>query len=277
MTDSQLSELTGLAGLKESRAQLEDWLAVVRAERAREDLGMMVSRPTWKNLVFTGGPGTGKSYAARAVASAYADFGFLRGGQVLEAAAAGMAGWTVRETRQLVNEAIGRAMGRMLMITGAQAWRDMQDGGAAVLAALYEEMTAAGHGLALVLSGEAGPVGELLGAHRPLAARFAAVVSFPGYEPSDLGAAFARLADEAGFTLGDGVQALAANVLAFEAQGGRGSARLAVDLLSMATVAQARRIAVDGGSPVTITAADIPDRLDDRFRAPDCWRPGQYL
>jgi hypothetical protein len=45
----------------------------------------------------------------------------------------------------------------------------------------------------------------------------------------------------------------------------------------MVTVAQARRIAASGESPVTVTRADIPDQLDARFRAPDCWRPGQYL
>lgn len=277
MTGSQLNALDGLAGLREVRAQLEEWLAVVRAERDRATSGMTISRPAWKNLVFTGTPGTGKSHAARAVASAYHELGFTKGGQMIEAAAVGMSGWTVRETRQLVNEAIARAMGRVLMITGAQAWRDMPDGGAAALAALYEEMTAARHDLVVVLSGSAGPVGELLAAHRALASRFAAVVSFPGYEPADLDAVFARLAAAAGFVLGEGAQARAEAVLASETGAERGSARLAVDLLSMVTVAQARRIAASGESPVTITAADIPDRLDARFRAPDCWRPGQYL
>ena len=129
----------------------------------------------------------------------------------------------------------------------------------------------------VVLSGSAGPVGELLAAHRALASRFAAVVSFPGYEPADLDAVFARLAAAAGFRLGEGAQARAASVLSSEVDAERGSARLAVDLLSMVTVAQARRIAADGGSPVTITAADIPGQLDARFRGPDCWRSGQYL
>lgn len=213
---------------------------VVRAERARAELGMTISRPAWKNLVFTGDAGTGKSHAARALASAYRELGFVKGGQVLEAAAAGMTGATVRETRHLVNEAAGRAMGRVLMITGAQAWRDLPYGGLTALRALYEELTAACHDLVVVLAGEAGPVGELLAAHRPLAARFAAVIDFPGYEPGDLGAVFARLAGEAGFVLGEGAQARVADVLRFEVGGQRGSARLAVAMLSIVTAAQAR-------------------------------------
>jgi ATPase family associated with various cellular activities (AAA) len=133
----ELSALDGLAGLKEVRATLDEWLAVVRAERARAGTGVRITRPAWKNLVFTGGPGTGKSHAARVIASAYHEMGFVKGGQVLEVAAAGMAGWSARETRQLVNEAAGRPMGRVLMITGAQAWLSMPDGGAAVMAALW--------------------------------------------------------------------------------------------------------------------------------------------
>jgi Mg-chelatase subunit ChlI len=86
VTSPELAELEGLAGLKEARGQLEEWLTVVRAERARTNLGMKISRPTWKNLVFTGGPGTGKSWAARALAAAYRELGFVEGGQVLEAA-----------------------------------------------------------------------------------------------------------------------------------------------------------------------------------------------
>lgn len=74
---------TGFSGLETVRAQLEEWLDVVRAERARANLGMQITRPTWKNLVFTGGPGAGKSWAARALAVSYRELGFVEGGQVL--------------------------------------------------------------------------------------------------------------------------------------------------------------------------------------------------
>ena len=53
---------------------------MLRAEQARRQAGIAISRPAWKNLVFTGGPGTGKSRAARAVARVYADLGLLRPG-----------------------------------------------------------------------------------------------------------------------------------------------------------------------------------------------------
>lgn len=277
MCPEQTGDIADLAGLEGVWGQLEEWLAVVRAERARADLGMVVSRPVWKNLVFTGGAGTGKSWVARSLAGAYRELGFVKGVQVIEAAAAGMAGATAWEARQLVNEAFSRGLGRVLMITGAQAWRDMPDGGMAALTALYEELSAVRQGLVVVLAGEVGPVGELLAAHRPLAARFAAVIDFPGYMRGDLGAVFARLAADAGFVLGEGAQDRARVVLMREAGRERGSSRLAVSLLAMVTVAQARRITASGENAATITRADIPDQLDRRFWVPDQWRPGQYL
>jgi DNA replication protein DnaC len=46
----------------------------------------------WKNLVFTGDPGTGKSRAAVAVGQDYRKLGVLATGHVIEAAAADLIG-----------------------------------------------------------------------------------------------------------------------------------------------------------------------------------------
>ena len=67
--------LAGLPGLETVHEQLAGWIAVVRAELARREAGITVGRPAWKNLVFTGGPGTGKSRAGRAVASSTRTWG----------------------------------------------------------------------------------------------------------------------------------------------------------------------------------------------------------
>jgi SpoVK/Ycf46/Vps4 family AAA+-type ATPase len=60
--------LGGLPGLKAVRDQLAERITVLQAEQARRNAGAVIRKPAWKNLVFTGGPGTGKSRAAVAVA-----------------------------------------------------------------------------------------------------------------------------------------------------------------------------------------------------------------
>jgi len=63
-----LGGLERLPGLNAVTGQLEPWFAVVRAEQARRQAGATITRPAWKNLVFTGGGGAGKSRTAEAVA-----------------------------------------------------------------------------------------------------------------------------------------------------------------------------------------------------------------
>ena len=57
-----------------------------------------LSRPAWKNLVFTGGPGTGKSRAAAAIARLYRDLGVLSYGNLIELHPADLAGATALDT-----------------------------------------------------------------------------------------------------------------------------------------------------------------------------------
>ena len=64
--------LADLAGLEAVSEQLAGPIAVLRAEQARRKAGAVVTRAAWKNLIFTGGAGAGKTRAAKAVASIYA-------------------------------------------------------------------------------------------------------------------------------------------------------------------------------------------------------------
>src|SRR5579859_5438654 len=87
-SESDPAELAALYGLEPVTTQLTGLIAILRAEQARRQAGIQISRPAWKNLVFTGAPGAGKSRAAQAIASTYRDLGVLTYGQLIELAAA---------------------------------------------------------------------------------------------------------------------------------------------------------------------------------------------
>jgi hypothetical protein len=264
-------ELAALPGLEAVSEQLAGLITVLRAEQARRQAGMEISRPTWKNLVFTGGPGTGKSCAARAVAGLYHDLGLLRFGELIEVPAADLTGTTPRETGTLVQEAI-KPIGDLLMITDADTWHALPDRGQHVLRCVYQQLTEARKllrhdELAIILAGQVGPLRDLLRASPQLAARFPAIIDFPGYAPGQLAVIFTTLAAEAGFTLTPAAERKVAAVLArAEAGQASGNARLAVRLLTQVTAAQAHRITTAPGPPgpaalSTITEADIPGHL----------------
>ena len=280
--------LAALPGLETVTGQIADLIAVLRAEQARRRAGIEIRRPAWKNLVFTGGPGVGKSRAARALARLYKDLGLLSYGQLIEIAAADLAGPTTRDTATQVAEVI-KPRGALLLITGAHTWHDLPDRGQHLLGCLYQQMTAAHRDhegrpgeLAIILSGRKDPLHALLAASPALAARFPAVIDFPGYTPAQLAAIVTALASEAGLSLTPDAQRKAAAVLAdAENCHATGNARLAVRLLNQATTSQGRRVIaashnLDPVALATICADDIPAQLLVEDSPPD-QQPGQYL
>ena len=133
------------------------------------------------------------------------------------------------------------------------------------------------------MSGQPGPLRDMLRASPALAARFPAVIDFPGYTPGQLTAILNALAADAGLTLTPGAQAKAATVLA-QAETGHasGNARLAARMLTQATTSQARRLTTaphppDPAALATISAADIPAHLPPDNPLAHDQPPGQYL
>ena len=278
--------LAALAGLEMAAGQLAPLLTVLRAEQARRKAGIAISRPAWKNLVFTGGPGTGKSRAAAAIAGLYRDLGVLRYGNLIEIPAIDLPGPTARDTAAQVTEAV-KVTGDLVMITGAHAWHDLPDHGQHLLRCLYQILTEArkfhGDELAVILAGQAGPLRDMLHAAPALAARFPAVIDFPGYTPAQLTAILHALAAEAGLTLTPDAARKAAAVLADAERGhATGNARLAVQLLTQATTSQAHRVTTspqpcDPAALAAICAADIPDCMPVPAPSARDQHPGQYL
>ena len=275
--------LVALPGLEEVAGQIAPLIAVLRAEQARRRAGIEIRCPAWKSLVFTGGPGTGKSRAARAVPCLYQQLGLLTYGKLTEIEAADLVGAPPRHRGP--GSRCGQADGDLLMITGVHAWSALHGRGQHVLRCLYQAMThehrhSQNDELVIILAGQAGPLSEVLAVTPALAARFPAVIDFPGYSPAQLAAVFTALACEAGFTLTSDAMRKAAAVLA-RAETGRasGNARLAVQLLNYAATAQAGRITTSPQPPdiaalATICAADIPGRLDPAAAPALDQRPG---
>lgn len=274
--------LARLPGLDEVREQLTGVIAVIQAEVARREAGIAVVRPTWKNLVFAGGPGSGKSRGATAVGRIYRELGVLSSGHLVEASSADLVGATSEGTGRLVREMTGRADGGVLMINHAQigprAYEEQ------LARSLLEELTYLREQVTVILAGQADQVRSILDSSPALASRFPAIIRFPRYSGKQLVAIFATLAGEAGFTLTSPAARKGAAVLARADAPRSGNARLAVRLLHQATARQAHRITtarkpIPSTALCAIRATDIPDDLDlptSTTSADGGW-PGQYL
>jgi hypothetical protein len=167
--EQDMGGLASLPGLETVSEQLAGPIAVLRAEQARRQAGAAVTRAAWKNLVFTGGPGAGKSRAAKAVARTYTELRLLSFGLLREIAAADLIGTTLQETGTLVAETFRRASGDLLMINDGHAWYGLPDRGRHLLRCLYKELTDSGGQLAVILAGQEGPLRDMLHANPALA------------------------------------------------------------------------------------------------------------
>jgi hypothetical protein len=278
--------LAGLRGLEPVQDQLRGVLAILEAERGRERGGWSVRRRAWKNLVFTGGAGSGKSRAAAAVARAYYGLGLLASERVHEIAAVDLSGVEAAETGTLMGKAFKHAAGGVLMINGAGDWYGLPGRGEQASRQLYMQLTEyrdlQAAQIAVILTGEKEPLLEWLHGYPQLAARFLAVVDFPGYSPGQLSAVFGQLADDAGLRLTVAARRKAAAVLELAGHGeASGNARLAVRLLNEVRAIQARRVSLgsnrDLAEFVMITEADIPESLVPDGAVRDDDRRGLYL
>jgi hypothetical protein len=233
--------LATLPGLETITGQIADLIAVLRAEQARRQAGIEIRRPARKNLVFTGGPGTGKFRTARALARLYKGPGPADPRAPHRDRRRGPGRCHPRDTATQVAEAI-KPRGALLLITGADTWHDLPDRGQHLLGCLYQQMTAAhrdreGHPgeLAIILSGRKDPLHALLAA----SPRWP-----PAFPPSSTSPATPRPARQHRHRPGQrsralpdpGAQRKATAVLAeAEKRHATGNARLAVRLLNQAT------------------------------------------
>jgi SpoVK/Ycf46/Vps4 family AAA+-type ATPase len=278
--------LVGLPGLEAVERQLGDVIAVLRVEQ-RRTAGLAVKRPVWKNLVFAGAPGSGKSRTAAAVGCFYEELGLLSSGHLDEVSAMDLVGENRSETSALVAGAAKRSTGCVLMINDVHAWLGLSDRGQHVMWELYEKLTEyrkeMRDDLAVILAVSQNPLRRLLYAAPPLAARFRAVIDFPGYTPGQLAEIFGTLADEAGLSLTQEAESKAAALLAqAEAAHASGNARLAVRLLHQVISAQAPCVAAppEAQHPATLSTvveADIPEHLDRGEPLAEGDWSGQYL
>ena len=275
-----VAELAALPGLRSVREQLEPLINAVRAERARRAAGIDL-QPAWKNLVFTGPPGTGKTRVAAILGRIYRQIGLLPGGNLTEITRADLSGDYSYETSRLVAAAMDRAAGGVLLISDAHLPGSTSSEDARALRLLDQQLTASrGGDLIVILAGPDQPLGRLLASRSSLARQFPAVIRFPLYTPAELADVFAYRARQGGLTL-TSEAAAKVRILITEATrdagSGPGSARLAVQWLDEAALRQGRRIMSPGADQDAlgvVTAEDIPSLSGS---ASDARQPGDPI
>jgi hypothetical protein len=258
----QLCQLTGLAEVKEHVDRLR-WRA--EAEAKRRAVGLLREAGSL-HLVFTGGPGTGKTTVARLIGELYREMGLLRRGHVHAPEAADLIGMYVGHTAVQTNRAVDAALDGVLFIDEAYRLSEQPGGfGQEAIDSLVTRMDNDRDRLVVVVAGYPAKMDAFLRSNPGLPRRFprSNIIPFPDYEPDELCEILLRMLLERGLMLIPEAAELLRRVVAGlhasrdETFGNAGEMR---NLAQELETSWARRVRAVISEPIT------PDDLPDAYR-----------
>jgi SpoVK/Ycf46/Vps4 family AAA+-type ATPase/nitrous oxidase accessory protein NosD len=200
--ETLLAELSGMVGLAQVKSEVTNMVNLLASARRREEAGLPTPSLN-RHLVFSGGPGTGKTTVARLYGQLLSALGVLAGGQLVEVSRADLVGEFIGHTAQRTREAFDRARGGVLFIDEAYtlAGRDRagSDFGQEAVDTLVKLMEDHRDQVVVIAAGYSEEMQAFLASNAGLASRFSRQVEFENYSPQDLVTIVDRHATAAGY------------------------------------------------------------------------------
>lgn len=203
--DELLEDLNSLEGLTELKQIVMDNVRKVKAAQKKKELGLNGGLEVDNlHMVFTGGPGTGKTTAARKVGYIYKALGILpRGDSVIECSRPELVGEYQGHTAPKVMEKVNHAMGGVLFIDEAYTLsRDTNDAfGKEAIDTLVKPMEDNRGQFMVILAGYTEEMNHFLDQNPGLRSRVAHTVLFEDFTIEQMVSIFEKLAEKNHYTI----------------------------------------------------------------------------
>ena len=200
-----VDELNGMVGLSEVKEEIQSLINLIKIRKLREEMNMPVMDMSY-HMVFTGGPGTGKTTVARLVGKIYKELGILSDGKMIETDRSGLVAGYVGQTAMKVHDVVKEAMGGILFIDEAYSLvnPDMpNDFGTEAVDALVKLMEDNRDDLVIIVAGYTDEMENFLKSNTGLISRFNKFINFPDYTKEELVSILAVMAEKAGLKIDD--------------------------------------------------------------------------
>jgi len=188
-----LKELASLTGMAEVKRQVDQIVQFQLVSKLRANQGLK-TKPHSIHMAFTGNPGTGKTTAARLIGQAFAEMGFLKGGDrdelpFVEVHQSDIASKYAGEAEKTMVEKFKQARGGVLFIDEAYAFIDSESShkqGNKVITVVVQMMEDMRDEVMVIAAGYPKEMEQFMGMNPGLRSRFANIVHFPNYRMPEL-------------------------------------------------------------------------------------------
>ena len=204
--EQSMAAVIGLAPVKDYFRSLA---ALIKLNKAREELGIVSETNQTLHMIFTGNPGTGKTMMARILGDLLFEMGMLSGNNFIETDRAGLVAGYVGQTAIKTKEVISRALDGVLFIDEAYTLSQGGSGndfGKEAIDTLLKDMDDNRNRLAVVLAGYPAEMKHFLSMNPGLASRFPNVIHFPDYSVDELLQIAIKMFNDKQYVLGEGTK-----------------------------------------------------------------------
>ncbi|KAF0153345.1 MAG: AAA family ATPase [Ignavibacteria bacterium] len=201
---SEINELNNLIGLDNVKHEIFRLISFAKISQMKKEKGLQSLE---RNLhsIFIGNPGTGKRTVARLMSKIFRELGVLQKGQIIEVDrtdfVASYQEQSSIKTEKLLQQSIG---GTLYIRDSNSLFRDDDPFGSEAIDTIIKRMEDSKGKFVLVLSGTPNDMKKMIDTHPGIVSYFPNIFSFEDYEPRQLLAIAANIAEKNGYTLDEG-------------------------------------------------------------------------
>ncbi len=200
-----IKKLNALTGLNEVKSEISKLQALLWRQN---ELGDDQKKTTSLHMVFSGGPGTGKTTVARIIAELYKEMGLLSQGHLVEVDRSDLVAGFLGQTAIKTQDVIKQSLGGVLFIDEAYSLSEGNDAfGGEAINTLLKAMEDNRDDLAVIVAGYKDEMHQFVEANPGLRSRFRRFIHFKDYDVTELLQIFEILCDSKDFRYSKGVLA----------------------------------------------------------------------
>ena len=192
-----LAELDSIIGMTDLKKEIKSLYTQLNQIAEMEKKGVKTDKPA-QHFVITGNPGTGKTTVARLLGKIFEGLGLLDAGHVVEVDRSKLVSGYVGQTAPNTNQFCDNAMGGILFIDEVYTLKqnDSDSFGQECIDTLLKRMEDDRGKFMVVVAGYKSPMEKFLTSNEGLKSRFTKYFNLEDYNPDELAAIFASLADK---------------------------------------------------------------------------------